>query len=321
MLKSASPLVSVIIPVHNRFDLADESVQSVINQSYRPIEVIIVDDFSNELYTPRVKSDLDFHVKTIRHKSNRGPGASRESGRKEARGDFIAYLDSDDLWHPYIISKQLSEFSRNPEAGMCYCTAIRITDFPPTGDEEYFMRSNNFYDSFFPIIFSGRPWGTGACLWRRSASDQIGPWFSGWTWEDYDYDFRAGCLDIKICYVPEVLCYFRRNHGDYQLSRTDRKTQLMRKTSSIIHMYEYLKQTEKYVDRDIRQRFIRLVYYQAMKNFLKDLPEEGFKAINIIREMDRGIANLIAKIVLLVKPVFSSRLLGALLYLNRRFIH
>ena len=78
-------LVSVIIPFHNRFALVDDCVESVFKQTYRPIELILVDDCSDEIYTPSIRSELTFHMLLLRHMNNKGPGASRETGRNDKR--------------------------------------------------------------------------------------------------------------------------------------------------------------------------------------------------------------------------------------------
>src|SRR5579871_51520 len=92
-------LVSTIIPVYNRPMMLREAVASVLSQTYRPIEVIIVDDGSTD-QTPVVAEEVTranpLEVVFVR-KANSGPGPTRETGRLAARGEFIQYLDSDDL--------------------------------------------------------------------------------------------------------------------------------------------------------------------------------------------------------------------------------
>ena len=94
-------LVSTIIPVHNRPSLLREAVASVLAQTYRPIEIIIVDDGSTDETGREAEALAECHseVRAI-HRENGGPGAARETGRLAARGEFIQYLDSDDLLLP-----------------------------------------------------------------------------------------------------------------------------------------------------------------------------------------------------------------------------
>src|SRR5947207_15526114 len=91
-------LVTTIIPVHNRPRLLGEAVASVLAQTYRPIEIIIVDDGSTDDTPAVVDAMAARHPSVVRaiHQPNAGPGAAREAGRRMARGEFIQYLDSDD---------------------------------------------------------------------------------------------------------------------------------------------------------------------------------------------------------------------------------
>ena len=102
-------LVSTIIPVHNRPALLREAVASVLAQTYRPIEIIIVDDGSTDETGTRSGGLGGSHseVRTI-HRENGGPGAARETGRLAARGEFIQYLDSDDLLLPIKFELQVA---------------------------------------------------------------------------------------------------------------------------------------------------------------------------------------------------------------------
>src|SRR5262245_5979279 len=102
-------LVSTIIPVYNRSTLLREAVASVLAQTYRPVEIIVVDDGSTE-ETGREAQGLagtDAEVRAI-HRDNGGPGAAREMGRLAARGEFIQYLDSDDLLLPIKFELQVA---------------------------------------------------------------------------------------------------------------------------------------------------------------------------------------------------------------------
>src|SRR5262245_34526643 len=103
-------LVSTIIPVYNRPDLLVDAVHSVLAQTYRPIEVIIVDDGSTDS-TPQIARDLaDRHPQVIRwiRQTNGGPGRARQTGLETARGEYVQYLDSDDLLLPRKFELQVA---------------------------------------------------------------------------------------------------------------------------------------------------------------------------------------------------------------------
>src|SRR4051794_34991926 len=118
-------LVSTIIPVFNRAGMLREAVASVLPQTYRPIEIIIVDDGSTD-DTPQAIRDLERHHPEVRglRRSNGGAGLARETGRLEARGEFIQYLDSDDLLLPRKFELQTRALAEQPECGVAYGVTV-----------------------------------------------------------------------------------------------------------------------------------------------------------------------------------------------------
>jgi glycosyltransferase involved in cell wall biosynthesis len=107
-----NPVVSVIIPTYNRAHLLCRAMQSVLNQTYLDFELIIVDDGSTDNTDKIIKEfqEHDKRIKYIRHEKNKGGSAARNSGIKISRGEYIAFLDSDDEWLPRKMEKQEIKF-------------------------------------------------------------------------------------------------------------------------------------------------------------------------------------------------------------------
>lgn len=100
-------LVSVVIPIHNRVDAARHAISSVLAQTVRAIEVLVVDDHSTDA-TPQMLAALqDSRIQTFRHARNLGGGASRNTGIVAASGTYLAFLDSDDWWAPEKLAQNL----------------------------------------------------------------------------------------------------------------------------------------------------------------------------------------------------------------------
>lgn len=116
-MKDNSIKISVVIPTLNRGALLREAILSVINQTYKVYEIIVVDDGSKENITEAI-CDLDAPLKLIRHETNRGHSAARNTGIKEASGELIAFLDSDDLWLPNKLEIQLPYFENCERTGL-----------------------------------------------------------------------------------------------------------------------------------------------------------------------------------------------------------
>ncbi|MCF2627780.1 glycosyltransferase family 2 protein [Fusobacterium mortiferum] len=107
-------LVSIIMPSYNTANYIGESINSVINQSYKNWELIIVDDCSTDNTDEVIKDFLkDSRIKYLKNKENSGAAISRNKALRIARGEWIAFLDSDDLWMPNKLEKQLNFMKKN----------------------------------------------------------------------------------------------------------------------------------------------------------------------------------------------------------------
>lgn len=106
-------LVSVIIPNYNREELVLRAVKSVLRQSYNNIEVIVVDDCSTDSSVNRLSTIKDRRVKVIQLSKNCGACVARNIGIKNAKGDYLAFLDSDDIWHADKLKRQIKYLEIN----------------------------------------------------------------------------------------------------------------------------------------------------------------------------------------------------------------
>lgn len=116
-----NPRVSVIIPVYNRAFLIRRALQSVLNQTYRDFEIIVVNDGSTDNLEDTVKSFKDDRIRYFQHNKNRGAPAARNTGIRAAKGEYIAFQDSDDEWLPEKLEKQIIAFENaKPAVGVVY---------------------------------------------------------------------------------------------------------------------------------------------------------------------------------------------------------
>lgn len=119
---SESGLVSVVIPTRDRPRLLAEALGSALAQTWRDIEVLVVDDGSRPEARPVVERFDDRRVTYIRNDAPRGGAAARNRGIRASRGEYVAFLDDDDIWLPTKIEKQMAVFGRAPpEVGVVYC--------------------------------------------------------------------------------------------------------------------------------------------------------------------------------------------------------
>jgi glycosyltransferase involved in cell wall biosynthesis len=214
-------LVSVIIPVYNRAGMLREAVESAISQTYRPIELIIVDDGSTD-DTAQVADELTAqNPQVIRaiHQSNTGPGLAREAGRLSACGEFIQYLDSDDLLLPGKFEKQTAGLRAHPECGVSY-GKTRYCHGDGRVEADAWKGSGYPVEKMFPSFLLSRWWDTPTPLYRSSICAQAGPWTDLKLEEDWEYDCRIASLGTRLFYCDEFVASVR-DHSDHRLCRGD----------------------------------------------------------------------------------------------------
>ena len=209
-----SGLASVILPVYNRALFVAQAIESVFAQTYRPIELIVVNDGSTDdtgEVCARLAKMSPFPVRVVTEE-NRGPGLARESGRRLARGEFIQYLDSDDLLDPRKIATQVAALMARPGAGIAYCMTREYVVGTDQGKDPA-RRTGEAFDRLFPVLLSGRCWHTITPLYRRWVTDAIGPWSDLIQEEDLEYDSRAASIGVELTWCPEFLADHRHHEG------------------------------------------------------------------------------------------------------------
>lgn len=275
-----NPLVTVIIPAHNRLQWLEESIRSVILQTYSNIEIIVIDDAS----IPPIDGIMllsDPRVKIIRQKKNIGPGSSRELGRLSANGQFINYLDSDDYLHPLKIEKQVRLMIENPEIGMCYCTSAIFENLPITSDLPIWQISNVEFNTILPIILYQRPWPTCSCLWTKKATDVIGPWSSLWVGEDIEYETRAGCRGIKILHLAETMAFIRRNKDETQLTNLSNE-RLIEATKYLVTNASNITNSPYKTIKSVYSRMIQVLLNHTIFLFTQEKKENALECLEAI---------------------------------------
>lgn len=120
------PLVSVVIPTYNRVEYCRAAVRSAIAQTYRPVEVVVVDDGSTD-ETPEVFASARDPVVYVRQ-ANSERAAARNRGVAEAKGDYVAFLDSDDFWEPRHIERSVELLAAHPRAALAFGRAVYTTE-------------------------------------------------------------------------------------------------------------------------------------------------------------------------------------------------
>ena len=201
------PLVSVIVPVYNGERFIREAVENIIAQNYPPIEIIVVDDGS----TDKTGEIINQIPKDIRYfyQENEGPASARNRGIRDASGEFIAFLDVDDIWPENNLNILVEHLLKKPDILVVRGYAQLIEVSPETGNQNFI---GNPKESFADYI--------GAALYRKSVFREVGLFNQELTCgEDTDWFKRASSRNIPMQRIEEVTLHVRRHGANMTLDK------------------------------------------------------------------------------------------------------
>ena len=209
----SSPLVSVVIPTHNRRDLLAEAVASVREQTYDPIEIIVIDDGSGDGTAEMIRERFP-RVRLVRQ-PHRGVSAARNRGIAEAQGEYIAFLDSDDLWLPKKLAAEMDALLKNPELKICHTDEIWIR----RGVRVNPMKKHRKYGGWiYPHCLPLCIISPSSVILKREVFNEVGAFDEALpACEDYDLWLRVTARH-PVHFIERPLIVKRGGHAD-QLSR------------------------------------------------------------------------------------------------------
>ncbi|MFO1520296.1 MAG: glycosyltransferase family A protein [bacterium] len=197
----AKPLVSVVIPVYNGEKFLSETLKSVFAQDYGFFEVVVVDDGSTDRSAEIAQS---FPAKYVRQ-ANQGHAVAKNRGVEESKGEMLAFLDADDLWHPSKLTVQQGRMEANPGwGGSIHYQRLFLE---PGTEMPVQFREKRFLEDHAANIPS-------ALMVWRPAFEKVGLFDASYVHgNDSDWFFRAKDMGVTVGVVPETLL-FRRLHGN-----------------------------------------------------------------------------------------------------------
>jgi len=208
-----SALISVIIPTYNRGPMLKEAIDSVLTQDYPNFELIVVDDGSTDDTLKILR--LYGQCLTFIQQNNRGVSAARNAGISAASGRYIAFLDSDDLWLPQKLTRQVQFFNLRPEALICQTEEIWMRDGRRVNPK---LRHQKLSGMIFEPSLHLCLVSPSAVMIRRSLFEEVGLFDESLpACEDYDLWLRVSCR-YPVYLIPTPLIIKRGGHPD-QLSK------------------------------------------------------------------------------------------------------
>jgi glycosyltransferase involved in cell wall biosynthesis len=207
-----APLISVIIPTYNSAPYLPEALDSVLAQTYTPIEVLVIDDGSTDNTTAIMARYGDQAVFIRQARS--GPSGARNKGIAEAKGAYIAFLDADDTWLPSKLKKQLMALQQDPEAALVYSRSV---DFQNRTGKEIGVYPRKMHSGMlFDLLLTAPLFGLPSVIIKTRILKELGGFDEGLTTAEDTHLYLRIARNHRIIGVPDILV--RRRIHDRNLS-------------------------------------------------------------------------------------------------------
>ncbi len=194
-----NPLVSIITPSLNQAEYIDETIQSILGQTYLNIEYIVLDAESTD-YTLQILKKYSHQIRWI-SEADSGQSNALNKGFALAQGDIFAYLNADDLYYPTTIQTIVDFFRDHPDAMMVYGDALAIDYQNKSYERRHHVKAVQFHDLVEYGDFIVQP----ASFWRRTVWEKYGGFDESYTYVfDYEYFMRIA-QHITLHYIPQLL--------------------------------------------------------------------------------------------------------------------
>ena len=304
------PLISVIMPTYNRKNIIQKAITSVLNQSYTNFELIIIDDGSDDGTYNLLKSIKDERINILHHEKNKGCSYSRNIGLKNAKGDIIMYLDSDNEWDPKYIETMIGAFIELPNADAVYSGQYLYKNFD---SKPYAVR----FGTYNKPLLHNHNYIDMNCFCHKSHVLNEVKGFDENLFSLVDWDFILKISNsFKIYSVPVILSKYY-NHGsenrisnsNYDYIKTCQKVldknkmpikkypPLTKKISIIIPNYESLNEIKTCIKSILShesKEMLEIIVVdnnssKEVKNYLSDLETEG-KIKLILNDINYGFS-------------------------------
>ena len=200
--------VSVIIPTYNRADFLAEAIDSVLNQTWKDLETLVVDDGSTDS-TWEVVARYGERLKYF-YKKNEGPSSARNVGIREAMGTYVAFLDSDDVWEPEKLFIQMNFMRKHPEIKLV-CTDSSVIDSRESREGKL---KTDLMGNLFSLLYSNSFIRTSTVLMEKACFQEVGYFDERYrSAEDYDVWLRVA-RSYPIAYLNRPLVRYRKHGGN-----------------------------------------------------------------------------------------------------------
>ncbi|MBW6442117.1 glycosyltransferase [Patescibacteria group bacterium] len=206
-MKNNNPLVSVIMPAYNSEKYISEAIESILNQSFKDFEFIIIDDGSTDKTWEIIQeyAEKDERVVAVKNEKNLNNYACRNKGIKISKGKYIVWQDSDDISMSNRLEKQVDFMENNLEVGICGSFMQIFTDEKDLNIRKYSTEDKDLRKDIFKYSPIAQP----TAIIRKECYEKVGYYDDSYdATQDLDMTFRIG-NEFKLANIPEVLIRYR----------------------------------------------------------------------------------------------------------------
>ena len=240
-------LVSVVIPTYNRKTVLENAIRSVLDQTYKNIEIIVIDDASTDNSEDVVRAFQDSRIRYIKLEKNGGPSKARNVGINEAKGKLIAFQDSDDFWYENKLDEEMQEMQKDENCQMVFCkykynsSSDRVV---PIDDDFSLMPGK---EGFLKVLLGGNKIGTPTVLAKKEILQKAGMFDESlYTLEDWEFFLRIAEIGT-IRFVNKVLVGVNDSIDGVNILRGARRA----KTELLILSQYWNKYNDKWVFKNL----------------------------------------------------------------------
>lgn len=249
-------IVSVVIPTYERPEYLAGAIETARGQTYDNIEIVVVDDGSTEPYADEIVAEYPESVICVRHEQNKGLSAARNTGIRNADGEYVAFLDDDDRWHETKIARQVSALEDDETVGLVTCLVAAIT---PGRDFVHCETSAPSGDCSETMLMGNQIGTPSRVLVRQDCFDDVGTFDESLpTKQDWDFYLRL-CQKWNVAAVVDHLC-FRTIHESMSSSpesaRRDNQA-ILEKHESFLRSRGYWEQAQAEIEERVGRAYLR----------------------------------------------------------------
>jgi len=301
-MKKIKPEVSVIISAYNHEKYIAESIESVLNQTYKNFEIIVINDGSTDNTSKIINEIVNQNkdkITFIDHHKNQRPRLSGNQGVSMAKGRFIAWNDGDDIWFPTKLEKQMQIFKDDVQKkiGLVYCYGKNINENPNRTRDE--VVAVDISEDVFSQLFASSFFFKISMVTRKEVHEMLGKFNERYPYcTDYNYILRIAAAGFLFDRVPEVLV----GHRIHETNETKNRAEAMKNTKEmLIEISIKYKDLIKSKGIDVKHRLavcdLQIAkYYMATGNIIgarKIFFPILFKYPNVILKSKSSIAYLL----------------------------